>query len=319
MAYRRDIEARRGMVEFAEQNGGVLSRHDARSLGVSDTAIRSEVDAGRLKADGRALRVVGAPPNERGAMVMALANAAPTCALDGITGLRAFGLEHFDDDMIHLGGPRNARAATSDRVRFHPQRRWNPDDVTVVHGLRCVRPDVAVLNGALWLPTLRAAATLLTMAAQQHLVDPDELRAAARNLPQRLRRTRDITSLIAELDQGIQSINELDFARGCRARGLPEPTRQQQLRSPSGLWYLDVEFEPYGVHVEINGIQHRLADRAHLDDLKSNETALRDGVPLRFSSLAVREDDDAIYAQLTRALRLRGWSPTESPQRAQVR
>lgn len=307
MPHTKDTESRRRLVEFAEANGGALSRKQARTLGVAARSLRSEIDRGRLLAAGRALRVVGAPPDTRARWVMALANSSPTCALDGVTSLNAWGLEHFDDVAIHLGGPQGARVDRSPDVRFHCQRRWLAEDVVELHGLRCIRPDVAAVNAALWLPTVRAASTLLAMTCQQDVCDPKELLLVARRLPGRLRRSKDVLAVIDEICGGSESINELDFARACRRHGLPEPDRQQALRSPSGLWYLDVEFTKYGVHVEIHGVHHRRPDRAYQDDLKSNEVAISDGLSLRVPSSAIRDEEDAPYEQLARALRKNGW------------
>ena len=52
----------------------------------------------------------------------------------------------------------------------------------------------------------------------------------------------------------LHSLGELDFARLCRERGLPEPTRQAVCKGPDGRVFLDVRWE-CGLVVEIDGVR----------------------------------------------------------------
>ncbi len=104
---------------------------------------------------------------------------------------------------------------------------------------------------------------------------------------------------------GTHSVHELDFARGCRARGLPEPVRQRKrLDSEGRRRYTDAEFNVAGrtLVVEIDGLQH--LDRAVRmdDDWRGNELVIQGTPVLRVSTLALRVEPDRVYAQLQRAL-----------------
>ena len=46
---------------------------------------------------------------------------------------------------------------------------------------------------------------------------------------------------------------KFDFARLCRSRGLPEPSRQVVRQTPGGRIYLDVAWDGYDLVVEIDG------------------------------------------------------------------
>ena len=65
-----------------------------------------------------------------------------------------------------------------------------------------------------------------------------------------------VRQVVADLTDGAHSLGELDFARLCRERGLPEPSRQAVRRGPRGTIYLDVRWDHLRLVVEIDGAQH---------------------------------------------------------------
>lgn len=300
------LDARRRAVLAAESTDGVLVRARAKELGLDAQMIRRERAAGRLVVDGRAVRVVGHELDERGQWRRLLANCSPESALDGLTALEFFGLRNFTDEQIHISGARGAKFRRRRDTRVHVLRSWDPADVVQIDGLRLVRPEVAAVRAARWAASDRAAATILAMCVQQRVVEADELRAPAMALP-RHRRNAFIRAVIDEVAGGCEALGEIDFARECRRRGLPEPSRQQVLRRPGGRWYLDVRWPEFGLVAEIDGVQHQLPERATADALKQNESTLRNESVLKFTTLAVRTGDEAFYDQLGRALRMGGW------------
>ncbi|MCD6639669.1 MAG: DUF559 domain-containing protein, partial [Nocardioides sp.] len=100
---------------------------------------------------------------------------------------------------------------------------------------------------------------------------------------------------------------ELDFARLCRERGLPEPDRQVVRKGRSGRYYLDVCWESWRVVVEIDGIHHTWAQAVVDDALRHNEVTLQDAVVLRLPVLGLRVATDEFFEQIERALREAGW------------
>jgi hypothetical protein len=115
---------------------------------------------------------------------------------------------------------------------------------------------------------------------------------------------RDAVPLVCD---GAHALGELDFARACRRRRLPEPSRQEVRYTSQGKIYLDVLFEPYGVHVEVNGAHH-YSRLAPVDDARRrNDRALEDELTLEIPVLGLLVDEDAFLAQVEQALRQRGW------------
>ena len=106
------------------------------------------------------------------------------------------------------------------------------------------RNEVAAVRGALW-ATVRcpgrpraddgsAAGTGRRLSSW----DVEALRDQARPPP-----ADSSHAVILDLMDGVRSLGELDFARECRRRGLPEPSRQVVRRGRNGSYYLDVTWD----------------------------------------------------------------------------
>jgi len=120
------------------------------------------------------------------------------------------------------------------------------------------------------------------------------------------RRRAFIRTVIIDLLGGSRSLGELDFARQCRERGIPEPTRQVVCRGRDGRYYLDVAWEAWGVVVEVDGIHHTWAVNVVGDALRHNDVTLQDAVVLRLPLLGLRVAPDEFFDQIEQALADRG-------------
>jgi len=120
------------------------------------------------------------------------------------------------------------------------------------------------------------------------------------------RRRAFVYGVILDLLGGARSLGELDFARQCRERGLPEPTRQVVRRGRDGRYYLDVAWDQWGVVVEIDGIHHTWAVNVVGDALRQNDVTLQDAVVLRLPLLGLRVAADEFFDQIEQALVDRG-------------
>jgi len=115
---------------------------------------------------------------------------------------------------------------------------------------------------------------LLTDILGRRGVTTDAVRTALGRHP-RLPRRAFISELLADADAGTCSVLEHGYlSRVERAHGLPAGTRQSERSTPTGREFRDVEYETYGLVVELDGrLNHdswsargRDADR-ELDDL----------------------------------------------------
>ncbi len=305
----RSLDGAGRLHALARGTDGVVTRREAQRAGVTRRRIAAEVERGRWQIERRAVTIVGAPATTRSKWLLALAGASPRAALDGVTALQCAGLTGFTDD-IHVSIPKGARVQSSDDIRVHQLRSWREADV-FEEPIRHVRPELAAVRAALWAVTERAAQTVLAMTVQQGLTSPDRLLAAAPRLP-RSRRSQLIVAAVEEIAGGSEALGELDFVALCRAHGFPVPARQELLRRPSGVYYLDARFCEFAVTVEVDGLGHREVRQLRVDHRKANELQIDGDTVLRVLSMDLRKDPLPFMRQLWRALTARGWIAASS-------
>jgi very-short-patch-repair endonuclease len=192
----------------------------------------------------------------------------------------------------------------ADGVDIRQTRRLRPEDLAP-SGVPRTRPEVAGVRGALWAQSDKQAALLLTMTVQQRLTTAERLGAQLLRVKRDARRIL-VTSVVTDLLGGVRSLGELEFARMCRERGLPEPSRQVVRRGPDGRYYLDVIWDRWDVVVEVDGIQHEWASNLVSDALRHNAVTLDGAVVLRLPLLGLRVAPDEFFDQISTALADRG-------------
>lgn len=303
LARRRRLHLAAGV---ADAHDGVATRGRLLEVGLSRSDIEGEINAGRWHHLGR--HTVGVHmrrPTGRARWWWAMWEAGPGAVVDGVTSLLAHGLDHWDEDVVHVSVPGRNRVHRLPGVRVHRLR-----DVgrTVVAGVPRTAPEVAVLRAAEWAGTDRQAATLLAMTVQQRLVSPAWVLSRWSTV-KRSRRRAFLDRVVKDVCAGAESLGELDFAALCRRRGLPPPTRQVVRRGPRGRIYLDVWWEEYGVNVEIDGAQHGRGLAPVDDALRQNHVTLTGGVCLRIPLLGLRVQPDAFLEQVEAALAAAGYRP----------
>ena len=170
-------------------------------------------------------------------------------------------------------------------------------------GVPRVRPALAAVRAAHWAVSDRQAALVLVLPIQQGIVSGPQLRAATSMWSGRRRRAL-VPQLVQDITDGATSLGELDFARMCRVRGLPEPDRQVVRRTPRGRVYLDARWGRSRLVVEIDGSHHGEGLTVISDHLRQNEVALTRDIVLRISLLGLRLAEDAFLDQVERALHL---------------
>ena len=111
------------------------------------------------------------------------------------------------------------------------------------------------------------------LRVQQRLVQPAALRRNAASRPTLPRRAL-ILETVADVAGGSHSLPELEYLDGLRRTGLPMPVRQKVVRRQGGRYYLDADFEDYGVTVEINGAQHFEPRAREYDDVRRARLAI---------------------------------------------
>ena len=220
-------------------------------------------------------------------------------ALDGAVALLAAGLAGFTTDRLDVSLPHRNRHHGVPGVIQHRRRVMPP---LVGAGPPRVRPAQATIHAAQWAASDRQAALLLCLVVQQRLVRPTDLMTAWGGVG-RSRRRALITAVVADVCDGVHSLGELDLARWCRRRVLPEPSRQAVRTTPTGRIYLDVAWEDIGLVVEVDGGHHAAALAPVDDALRQNDVVLSGSTVLRIPVIGLRLEPDRFLDQVVRAHR----------------
>lgn len=300
----RSPRARRASIaaEVAASHDGVAHRRDLRAAGLTRHDVASEIAAGRWVGAGRNTVVIGTGSLTGGARLwQAVWESGSGAVLDGAAALVASGLTGYRPETIDVAMPSRNRSHHLEGVRLRRRRELGP---TLTTGVPRTRPETAAVRAAQWARTDRQAALVIALVVQQRLVPPVRLLHHWRSVRYSPRR-RFLDQVIADVCDGAHSLGELDFARLCRRRGLPEPSRQGLRQRPGGRVYLDVAWDDIGLVVEIDGGHHGLALHPVSDALRQNEVMLGAEWVLRIPVLGLRLDPEAFLDQVARAHRLR--------------
>ncbi len=286
--------------------GDVLSRALLRDLGIDRHMVGREIDADRWRSHGHQTIAM----HTQGLDAAALAWRAVwevgqrIAVIDGVSALDLAGMTGYEESSVHVSVPVSARVEPVPGVKIHRVRRIEAEILTA--GVPRVRPHIATLRAAYWARTDRQAALLIALAAQQRIVSSRQLTEAARTVSGWRRRAL-VEDLVIDVTDGAQSLGELDFTRFCRTRGLPPPERQDVRRGPRGRIYLDASWPSFGLVVEIDGAQHRVALAVVSDNLRQNHVTLSGSVVLRVSVIGLRLETEAFMGQVAAALTAGGW------------
>ncbi|GAA6526518.1 hypothetical protein [Intrasporangium sp. DVR] len=286
------------VAELVDEQGGVAARRQLTALGVSHDDIRREVDAGRWALRGTQTVALhhGSPSVAARRWTAIWETGAAIGVLDGVTALHQAGLSGYEDDDVHLSVVHNHNTRLLPGVRIHKVIRRVSGEV-VSAGIPRTRPEVAAIRAAHWARSDRQAALLLLLPVQQRLTTPVRLAAAQRLVRGRTRRAL-IRGVVRDIAFGVQSLGELDFARLCRTRGLPEPSRQVVRHGPRGRIYLDVRWDRHRLVVEIDGVHHGLGLNPTFDNLRQNSMTLAGERVLRIDVVGLRLETDRFMDQV---------------------
>jgi very-short-patch-repair endonuclease len=297
----REVRRRRAEQRARDQSG-ILSRRQLYAMGLTRSEVRANVRALRWRTVGRQCVCVHRGPLPPAARHwVAVLEAGPRAYVDAASALVQAGLRNFVVDRVRISVPRGARVYRRlPGVDIRQTRRWRADDVAP-GGLPRARPAVAAVRAALWARSDREAALVLTMTVQQGLATAESIALEMLKV-KRDRRRAFIHQVLHDLLDGVRSLGELDVARACRERGLPEPSRQALRRANNGSYYLDVYWERWHLVVEIDGIHHTWATQVVGDAIRQNTLALQGDTVLRLPLLGLRVAPDEFFAQIEQAL-----------------
>ena len=291
----------------------VVSRAQLGEVGVRRRLIGARVAEGKWQVVGPHVVVLRPGPLTRDQqMWIGVLHAGDHAVLTGTSALERSGLTGFTDDHISVclphGHHRRDLVNQHVEVRVHESRHLPSTDILARAAPPRMKQDRATVEAASAAASDRACRTILAMTVQQRLVSAAVLRPlvlARPNLPRRAL----ILETLDDVEGGSQSLPELDYLRGLRRFGLPEPTRQRIVQRPDGRYYLDAEFDPWAVTVEINGVHHLDVRQKEADDVRRTRLAIGGRLVVDIGSYIVRHDIALAVLLTADALLSRGWQP----------
>lgn len=291
---------------------GALSREQRWWVGILHCELPPRPGAGTSTS------TVDAPGTSLTTGTSSTANAefdAPSVVLAGLTAAEAGGLTGFESTVVHVAVSHGREVGRLDdpavSVRVHQTRRLRQDQVHPAQRPPRLRLPRAIIDSAsaVAIEHPGRARAVIAAAVQQRLVRPGDLEQSAsgrRTLPGK----RLLLETIADATGGAHSLPELDFIRGLRLAGMPEPIHQRKLQRSDGTWYLDNDFGEFLVTVEVNGLQHYQQLLREADDFQRAVLQISGRIVVDLSSFAVRHQSAQSMLLTAEALLAHGWEPS---------
>lgn len=304
-----------GIDALVARQDGVLSRDQLAHQGVSRAHIAQRVRTGRWQVLGpRVVVLATGALTVAQQMWAAVLHAGPGSVLADLTAAELGGLRGFEDSTRYVLVPHgfNARNLVVPSigldVRVRQSRRLAESLVQPAREPRRLQLAEAVVDAASRAAWPDRTRLLVIASVQQRLLRPDDVRRTVAMRPKLARRVVIIQS-IDDVEGGLHSLPERAWDRARRRYRLPEPTRQQPVRRSDGTWYLDADFAPGGVGVEINGVQHLRAVDAVRDHHRRNVLGTGGRLMITLDSRTVRQRPGVAVVATAVALLSRGWQP----------
>jgi very-short-patch-repair endonuclease len=292
---------------LAEAQHGWIGLPQLANLGITREQRRAHIAAGRwLDVPQRGVVVLSIASASQRTLWLSLARVGPSARLGGASALEVDGLKGYAEPSARIWVPKGHAKHRVPGVTLHETRRWKASQDATVWGLPRSLPGVAVAQGVAWAKSLRQAALIVTMSVQQRLVGAQDIAVQVDRLGGHPFR-RAILATLTDVVGGAHSMNELDFAAMCRARGIPEPERQVRRRTSAGHIAVDACWEVSRVVVEIQGAGHLVLDRVLSDEVRLLDLASQGDTMVPVTTATLRADPEPFFRALATLLRSRGW------------
>lgn len=299
--------------DIATAQRGVVSRADVAARGVSDAIIRRAVQRGIWRrVHPRVYAVSPTPLTREGLLWAALLYAGPGATLSHATAAEIWGLDEPRGRTIHVTIPVARRVRSLPTVRIHYAHRL----ATSRHPTRMppvTRVEDTVLDLIDRARDVNEVVTWLTRSCQRRRTTSEQI-GSALEARKKIRWRGDVEDLLADVAEGAESALELSYLRRVeRAHELPRGSRQRRRRVGGQVQYSDVEYEDFGVVVELDGKVGHVEEAAFRDHRRDNSAARRGRVTLRYGWVDTTRRACAVAAEVGVVLRQRGWAGSPRP------
>jgi predicted transcriptional regulator of viral defense system len=292
------------LARIAGRQHGVVTLRQLRAIGLSDTAVRRRVEAGRLHRLYRGVFAVGHMPRTREARwIAAVMACGPGAVLSHLDAAALWQIYESRGRNVHVTTPGRA-GRTLPGITAHRARNLHPDDVTVKDGIPVTTVAKTLIDLTDRLTTDRVLRAMRE-AEYLGLLDLPTLDAAVQRARGR-RRLVALSEARARHTPGQIVKEELEhrFLELLHAADLPKPETNVKVKTRRRTYEVDCLWRDEGVVVELDGrAAHQRAaafeeDRAR--DAALSAIGLR---PLRFTWHRVTREGREVVLELTATLR----------------
>ncbi|NHC13695.1 hypothetical protein [Motilibacter deserti] len=296
------------LMQVAQKQGCVISRGQALQV-LSTDALDWRLESGRWRTVHRAVYCVDQGPltplGEIWAAVLACGRGA-TASHGSAAWL--WGLLDAPPAQPTIVIPADRRIAPPAGVHVRRSK--------LLHGSthpsaapRRTRLEHTVLDLAATARTLDDALALVAQAVQRRLTTPERLRDAA-SRHGRFHRRRDVLGVLDDVAAGAHTLLELRYLRDVERRhGLPTGRRQAREVVSVATVYRDVDYEDYGVLIELDGrLGHSRPQDIWRDMARDNAVTLGARATLRYGYPDVTGRPCEVAKQVGTLLIARGWT-----------
>ncbi|MBX5440343.1 MAG: type IV toxin-antitoxin system AbiEi family antitoxin domain-containing protein [Solirubrobacteraceae bacterium] len=295
------------MAALATRQHGLVTRVQARALGLSGSAIARRLAAGRLIAVHPGVYAVGhAALSVRGVWLAAVLACGPRAALSHGSAALLWEIGRGVPRRIHVTVPGTAGRDAPRGVRLHRYRSLDPDaDVTVRDGIPVTTVERTLLDLATARPP-RVVRRAFAQADVMRILDVGEVGRLVAAHPRR-RGSRVVAAIAAEHRPEGRGLSRSDFedrlVELCERHGLPRPKVNAEI---AGL-EVDVSWPDAGVVAEADGYEFHRTRAAFERDRERDAILTAAGcVVHRFTERQVTRAPATVIAALRRSLSDRG-------------
>ncbi|TDC45595.1 hypothetical protein E1212_28665 [Jiangella ureilytica] len=294
--------------ELLEQQHGLISRAQAHACGLTDRRVEWMVESGRWRRIHLGVyATITGPLSFEARVWAAILRAGRGAVASHSTAAFLDGLCDDPGAVIHVTAPgeRHVRGKI-DGVRVHYAWRL-PLTRHPSKSPPRTRIDDTVLDLVDMASHPREAEGWITAACQRRLTTPHRL-ADALGRRKKIRWRGMIEAMLVDVAEGAQSPLELRHLRRVeRAHGLPAGCRQRRASGQRVVW-IDVDYDAYGVRVELDGRIGHTGEGRFRDRQRDNRATVDGHATLRYGHGDVFGDPCGVAAEQARVLRARGWT-----------
>ncbi|MGO4679304.1 hypothetical protein [Microbacterium sp. 2MCAF23] len=281
----------------------MITRAQLRAIGIDNDAVRHRITTDRWVA--RSAVVIGTTTGEltrNQLMRLGVLHAGGPAIIGDLSAAEVAGLRNWHRDEVTVLVPQGSDLGQPlEGIRFVETRRPLPIMRNPDLDLPVCRIEPAILHFAAYQHSMRTAEGVVAAAVQQRLTSPGLLLGWVDRM-RPLRWAQTFRETLSEIEDGAQSLAELDVLRMCHQYGLRLPRQQTKRQDADGrIRFTDCEWLlPDGrtLVLEVDGAFHMEVGHWEDDLARQRALAASDRVQIRCTSRELRDYPERIARDL---------------------